>query len=550
MKIKIGLVTIFIFLFMLILTGCGSEEAETPKVIDPIVETAAIDGTFYGQGIIAYDIYMNYNVTYKESRRSLISDLYFNDKKLPKDYDNNKFFLPMSMDSDMFEPGILTYTEENIKLFFVQMTDNVFEKLDKSYLISNNKLFVMVAIDEENQLYTVCRLVFTGLPIITVYNKNDVRDYNYPIDRSDSEAVMRLIDTNQNITQSDILIHTRGGSSSSFPKIGYKMNLVDADGEGVNMNLLNLRKDDDWVLIPMYSDESMIRDKLTYDLWSEYGAANNKYGIHNGPQAEYIELFINDRYWGLYMLVVPIDKKQQDLADDEILCKIEDWIVPSVSSLKRAGKAAAIDSITIKKPDAPNQETWDTISEFVDLWFEMSREDFIKAAPEIIDIDNVIDYWILLNLTKGKDNAWKNMYLTWKFDNDGSYKIIISPWDCDLSWGVMWKAENALLWEYTFYLSEEILDFRLGDRLVRYNVDNTVGRLQKRWAELRGGILKEENLFERIDTLTNYIHDTGAWNRDSSRWASSGHSDDMNEYMKTFATAVFEHLDEYIKNLG
>ena len=553
MKIKMGLITILIFLFILV--GCGAEQssdksADTTKVIDPVVQTATVDGTFYGQGIIPYDVYMNYNVTYKESRKSLISDLYFNDKKLPKDYDSNKFFLPLSMNSDMFELGNLTYTEENIKLFFVQMTDNVFEKLDKNYLISNNKLFVLVAVDDENQLYTICRLVFTGLPIITVENKNDVRDYNYPIDRDDSEAVMRLIDTNQNFLESDILIHTRGGSSSAFPKIGYKMNLIDADGEGNNLNLLGLRKDDDWVLIPMYTDESMIRDKLTYDLWSEYGAENNEYGIHNGPEAEYIELFINDRYWGLYMLVVPLDKKQLDLSDNEILCKIEDWITPSSAKLRRSGNKTTVESLVLKKPDNPTQETWNVVADFIELWFEMSREDFIETAPKIIDVDNIVDYWILLNLTKGKDNAFKNMIMTWKLNFDGTYTMLISPWDCDLSWGVMWKGENPLFWEYTFYLSEEILDFELGNRMIRHNVGDIVPKLQKRWTELRGGILKEENLFQRIDTLTNYIHDTGAWSRDSSRWMSSGHSDDMNEYLKTFATAVFDHLDDYIKNLG
>jgi|GEM_PF-7103602 Spore coat assembly protein len=544
---KIKFVIIAIFILLLIMTGCAKE---TVSEVEPVIETTETITEFYGLEIIPYDKYVEYNTKYKESRKSLISDLYFDDKKLPKDTDDNKFFLPLSMNNDTFESGTITYNENNIQLYFVQMTENVFENLDKEYLISNNKLLIMVAVDTENEMYTVCRLVFTGLPIITVNNKDEVRNYDYPIDRNDSKAEMRLFDTKQNVMESDILIHTRGGSSSSFPKIGYKMNLIDANGEGVNMNLLNLRKDDDWVLVPMYSDESMIRDKLTYDLWSEYGATNNDYAIHNGPEAEYIELFINDRYWGLYMLVVPVDKKQQDLADNEILCKIEDWVVPTVSRLRRARTSNAVNSITIKKPDAPTQETWNNIADFVDLWFEMPREDFIKKAPEMVDIDNVIDFWILLNLTKGKDNAWKNMYLTWKMNADGTYKVLISPWDCDLSWGVMWQDQNPLLWEYTFHFYNEILDFRLGDRIIRYNIDNAVDKLQARWTELRNGILKEKNLFQRIDTLTNYIHDTGAWNRDLSRWKSAGHSDDMNEYLKTFATAVFGHLDEYIKNMG
>lgn len=532
---------ILLFLVIILLTACNK---------DNVVESVINEGLFYGYEIIDYDTYMKFNVEYKESRKNLISDLYFNGKLLPKEIKDNKFFVPLSLDNDNWENGSLTFNEENISLYFVKSTNNVFENLDKKEIIANNQLFIMVALDNENHTYTVCRLVFTGLPIMTINNKDEVRDSDYPIRSSNSAAYMRLFDNNQTTIESDILIHARGGSSRSFPKIGYKMNLVDELGKKKKINLLNMREDDDWVLIPMYSDESMIRDKLSYDLWSEYAATNNNYGIHNGPRAEYIELFIDDTYWGLYMLVVRVDKKQSKLTDDEILCKIEDWIVPSVSSLKRGGSQEAIDSITVKKPDKVTQSTWNTIAELVDLWFEMPKEKFIENAADIIDIDNVIDYWIFLNLTKGKDNAWKNIYLTWKLNPNGTYTVLISPWDCDLSWGVMWKSEEALLWEYTFYLSEEILDFRLGNNILRYNVGNSVNKLKTKWNSLRKGILKEENLFNKIDELTNLIHDTGAWNRDLKRWPYAGHADDKNEYMKEFATAVFNNMDKYIENIS
>lgn len=537
---------ISIVILLLIFTSCGKEAPQ----IDIVAESVVTDGIFYGTEIIEYDVYMHYNVSYKESRTSLISELYFNGKVLPKDTTDDKFFLPLSMDTDVWESGTITYDDENITLYFVRTTDDLFAKLNKLEIMSSNRIFIMVAIDEVNQMYTVCRLAVTGLPIITVNNKNTVRDVDYPIRTSDSEAVMYLYNTDQTTVESDILIHARGGSSRSFPKVGYKMNLVTESGNGNNINLLNLRNDDDWVLIPMYSDESMIRDKLSYDLWSEFGATNNDYGIHNGPQAEYIELFIDNRYWGLYMLVVPIDKKQQNLSDAEILCKIESWEVPSVSSLKRAGTSEAVEAITIKKPDKITQSTWNTISEFIDLWFEMPKNDVIETAPQLIDIDNIIDYWIFLNLTKGKDNAWKNMYLTWKLNADGTYTVLISPWDCDLSWGVMWQSANSLLWEYTFYLSEEILDFRIGNNILRYNVSDAVAKLKSRWSELRNGILNEENLFNRIDELTNLVKATGAWSRDLKRWPYGGHAEDNNEYMKEFATAVFKHLDKYIENFN
>lgn len=539
-----------IFLSILIfsvfnLTSCGkTDEIPAEKSISDS------ENEFLGYGIIDYSTYMQYNKDYKENRTNLISQLYYNDKPLPKDSGDDKYFLPVSPDNDNWLGGSLTFAGDDIKLYFIRMQDDIFSNLDIGNIIAENKLFIIIAINEEKKLYSVNRLVLTGLPIMTINNKHTVRSKEYPIGDADADAIMKLFEPNQKITVSDIKIHTRGGSSRSFPKIGYKMNLVDEIGEKSNLNLLGMRNDDDWHLIPMYSDESKIRDKLTYDLWSAYAATNNNYNIHNGPQAEYIELFLNDTYWGLYMLVVGIDKKQQNLQPGEIICKSESWEVPKLETLKHAGNRNQLNSITVKKPDKVTQDTWNKIYDIVDLWFEMPREEVMKKAGKIIDLDNIIDYWIFINITKGKDNGWKNIYMTWKKNTDNSYTVLLAPWDCDLSWGVMWAETEALLWEYQFYLAEEIVDFQLGNRLIRYNYDNAVSKLQKRWNELRKGILDEKNLFHRIDDLTSVIHDSGAWKRDLKRWPHAGHSNDMNEYLKEFTKANFKYLDDYISGLG
>jgi len=60
--------------------------------------------------------------------------------------------------------------------------------------------------------------------------------------------------------------------------------------------LEGLYKSDDWLLLGEFYDPTLSRTKLSLDL---YAAINSSMPT---PQADYIELFLNDKYQGLYLL--------------------------------------------------------------------------------------------------------------------------------------------------------------------------------------------------------------------------------------------------------
>jgi spore coat protein CotH len=325
------------------------------------------------------------------------------------------------------------------------------------------------------------------------------------------------------------------------------MNLVSGEDQN-NLNLLDMREDDDWVLLAVYTDESKIRDHMAQELWSSFAAKNNDYGIHNGAQMKYIELILNGRYWGLYGLVVPVDKKQQSICDEkgEILCKTESWDIPSSNKLRKSGSADTTDSIVMEQPQVPNQASWNVVADLVELIYESDDKKFAENIADTVDIDNVIDYWIMINVTSCDDNSWKNMYITFKQKNSG-YIAIVCPWDCDLSLGVTWDENAALFWQYKEKeLTELIGAGELPNRILNLNVNGAQKKLLIRWKALRQGILSNESLTEQVDTLTDEIKNSGTWDREVIRWPSGGHVLDDNAYIRNFLNKRMKFLDNYI----
>lgn len=100
----------------------------------------------------------------------------------------------------------------------------------------------------------------------------------------------------------------RGNNSWYCPKKGYGITLSQSE------NLLNLGKARGFVLTPTYRDASLLNFKIAYDLSKEVGCQY----AHN---ADYIELYVNYEYLGVYILTEQneINKDRYDLVNLEEL---------------------------------------------------------------------------------------------------------------------------------------------------------------------------------------------------------------------------------------
>ena len=97
-----------------------------------------------------------------------------------------------------------------------------------------------------------------------------------------------------------ISIEWRGSTSQNFPKKQYGFETQDEAGENNNVSLLGMPSENDWILNAPYSDKSLVRNVLAYDL----GNAMGRYA----PRTQFCEVILNGSYEGIYVLMEKIKR--------------------------------------------------------------------------------------------------------------------------------------------------------------------------------------------------------------------------------------------------
>jgi len=98
----------------------------------------------------------------------------------------------------------------------------------------------------------------------------------------------------------NISIEIRGSSSQSFLKKSYGFETKSIDLVDMDVSLLGMPEENDWVLYAPYTDKTMIRDVFTYTMDASLG--------HYSPRCRYVELFLNGKYEGVYVLMEKIKR--------------------------------------------------------------------------------------------------------------------------------------------------------------------------------------------------------------------------------------------------
>lgn len=83
-------------------------------------------------------------------------------------------------------------------------------------------------------------------------------------------------------------IEIRGSSSQMFEKKNYGLETRDEAGNNLNVSLLGMPEENDWMLHGPFSDKSLMRNALAYHLANGTGRWS--------PRTRYCELYINDDY--------------------------------------------------------------------------------------------------------------------------------------------------------------------------------------------------------------------------------------------------------------
>lgn len=311
--------------------------------------------------------------------------------------------------------------------------------------------------------------------------------------------------------------HVRGNSTKIYDKLSWKMELKKNNGDNKNLELLGLGSDDDWILNAMSMDDTRIKEKLAQTLWNQIVSNTNyDYKMSSG---EYVELFINGAYQGLYLLQRRVDEKYLGLnREADIVFKGRNtWEADSL------GAAYEIVSSPYDK-----ETSYDILEKTLGF-----------IGENRVNTNSFIDLSVMLQFLSAKDNSgYKNMFYILKKMGNG-YELYFVPWDTDLSLGATWT------YDYEDSV-DEIIERRELD-IFRKKDSEIEKKIAERWNVLRKNIFLEKNIYLVLDEIVEQLKVSGAMKRNKERWGELNEGEDNEENLRLYIQERLAFVDEYYK---
>ena len=322
-------------------------------------------------------------------------------------------------------------------------------------------------------------------------------------------------------------IEIRGSTSQSFPKKSYSFETRNQVGEDIDFPILGLPEEEDWILYAPYSDKSLIRNALTFSLAKPLG--------HYASRCRFVELFLNNEYQGIYVLMEKI-KREDTRVDIEKLTPDETrgvdltggYIVKIDKTTGSGGKGwhskypnlnGSYNYYQYEVPAAdeimPEQKQYiqNYIDEFEEALFE---ENFTGRNSYIhyINMASFIDYILVNELAKDVD-AYR---LSTFFHKGRNEKLRAGPiWDYNLAYG---NANYDDAWLTEGFRVENDFDYN-PFWWEKFWADTVFVNYQKcRWEMLREEQWSDIRIFEVVDSLVAVMGD--AIDRNFERWPVLG----------------------------
>lgn len=331
-------------------------------------------------------------------------------------------------------------------------------------------------------------------------------------------------------------IKSRGGFSTKFSKKSFSLELEK------KYKFFNLPKDDDWILNANYIDKTFMRHKISYDLFQEMNPKNK------ASYCSYVNLSINGLYNGLYVIMEEINAAKLGLNKNDSMSML--FKDPPVFRKKKLNLDEVQDKLNYYQQKYPNIDVLDKsyyMYEFERFLFKSKDQEFLNNISTWVDIENVIDWHILLLLSNNSDGILKNFYL-YKKDKDTPFRFAI--WDYDHSFGRDGDNEYNLM-DRELNCSRSILL----DRLCSIDNSNYLMKLKKRWFELRAlNVISKKNFQKHINNNNDIIRNEVKRNfkkwPTNSKWYYDDNSYEQElDIMRKFISIRIKQLDDYFESL-
>lgn len=317
------------------------------------------------------------------------------------------------------------------------------------------------------------KLYFEG-NIEKMYEKSDVREIAFTYD--DGETV----------TKGYAKLKVQGTSSLGYDKKNFTINLYADEAREEKLKLdLGWGPESKYCLKANWIDRTHARNVVTAKLVSQ---VQSKYGLlteapRNGAVDGFpVEIYNNGKFHGLYTFNIPKDDWQFAMDSDN-----PDHIVLSAEDTEPSALFR----------DLPNTESWsvevgedseDTIQKLArvsEFLMNSSDEEFREHIGDYVNLDALMNYYILAEFAYMPDNVGKNMLVA-TYDGQVWYP---SLYDLDTTWGVDYHGK------YIYDYENEPVNLAMNnlfDRLMQVFPQEVA----QRYFELRQELLTKEHIMD------------------------------------------------------
>lgn len=431
---------------------------------------------------------------------------------------------------------IKLYSLYNVKFFYDEVDSNHF--LIHAY---------------NNDYYQDIDLYFTNLPIIDIHDLNidHTDDNSFPFgDLTNSLEYDNTVDDepdfgskkyfasfidNTSIRNLKVDLKLRGASSIGYPKKSYKISFEK------KISFFNLPSDDKYVLDALFIDKSSVRNILSTDMWN---LINDNQLVNNDLHGSFIEVFIDNEYQGIYVMKDKVDRSVTRISNSGVILKSVDHMSQLYID-KLINNDYDFDGYNFLSFEVKNYND-ESFKSLVKGMKEYYSNPSFKSISENYDIDNFINYFIFVILIDGHDNVNYNYYLSLY---DEKSKIMLTPWDMDLTWGLnYWN----LFWNGEYFDSfcnlKSSYDSSLVDEIVATMDDETLSLMKKRYFELRNDVITMDVINNYLNNYESVLLGSEANERDSQKWYKYNLSSEIDNIRK-WASMRIEFLDKYFADI-
>jgi len=352
-------------------------------------------------------------------------------------------------------------------------------------------------------------------------------------------GIINNITDNGNIYSGKVGIEIRGRYSASLPQKPYAFETRDEVGDNLNVPILGLPEENDWILTANYNDKAFLRNFLAFEIFRNMG--------HYAPGTVYCEVVINDEYQGIYLLGEKIkqDKNRVNIAKlnpdensgdnltggyifvNDYYTKNDSWL-SKYSPLNKPGGDVHFVYFDPEPGELTAQQKaylQNFVDSFERVLYNPGFKDRSSGYRAYLDVNSFVDYFILGELSRNVD-AYKKSRFYFK-DKDSKGGLIHSgpPWDYDWAWKDI--TENCIHFNQTdgsgwAYRVNDCVDWPIPPSWeVRLVQDEAfAGQIHDRYYLLRKTILSEQSLYSIIDSVANLLNE--AQERHYQKWKILG----------------------------